>query len=173
MDSNLSTSAYYSEDDSIPSSSQEDISKNNTTGYKLKLSLSNRETPNDAQEGAVRRASADTTTKSKDPTNDIVDRILAQIESRLREASPHYRKPWRRHNAPEQRDVSDNDTVEAVYPDTGDENNQSEKPATQPRRSRANTIQNGAQSQDQRSTVTFAHLIHPAALTQNISRSHA
>ena len=41
MDSNLSTSAYYSEEDSITSSSQEEISKNNTTGCKLRLSLFN------------------------------------------------------------------------------------------------------------------------------------
>ena len=121
MDSNLSTSAYYSEEDSIPSSSQEDISRNNTTGYKLKLSLINRKPNDNAQEGAVRRAGADSTTMSKDPTEDIVQRILNQIQSGLEEASPKMGK-HRRINR-----TSDKDAVEAVGHDTEDENTQSTK----------------------------------------------
>ena len=83
MDSNLSTSAYYSEEDSITSSSQEDVSKNNTTGCKLRLSLFNRKPNDNAHEGVVRRAGADSTTMPKDPTKDIVQKILNQIQSPL------------------------------------------------------------------------------------------
>ena len=58
---------------------------------------------------------------SKDPTDDIVQRILNQIQSGLQEASPKMGKQ-RRNNR-----TSDKDTIEAVGPDTEDEITQSKE----------------------------------------------
>ena len=121
MDSNLSTSTYYSEEESITSSSQEEISKDNTTGCNLSLRLFNRKPSNNAHEGAAGRVGADSTTMPKDPTKDIVQRILNQIQSGLDEVSPKMGKHWRTDK------TSNKDAVEAVGPDTEDEHTNSTK----------------------------------------------
>ena len=121
MDSNLNTSAYYSEEDSNTSSSQEELSKNNTAECNLRLRLFNRKPSDDAHEGAAGRAGADSTTMSKDPTKDIVQRILNQIQAGLDEVPPKmgiHRRTDR---------TSNKDAVEAVGPDTEDEHTQSTK----------------------------------------------
>ena len=114
MDSNLSTSAYYSEEDSITSSSQEEISKDNTTGCNLSLRLFNRKPRNNTIEGAANRTGADSSTMAKDPTEVIVQKILNKIQSGLDEVSPKMGEHWRTNKAPK-------DAAGAVGPDTEDE----------------------------------------------------
>ena len=121
MDSNLSTSTYYSEEDSITSSSQEEISKDNTTGCNLSLRLFNRKPSNNTNEGAASRAGADSSTMAKDPTKVIVQRIRNQIQSGLDEVSPKMGNHWRTDK------TSNKDAVGAVGPDTEDEQTNSTK----------------------------------------------
>ena len=104
MDSNPNTSAYYSEEDSNTSSSQEE------------LRLFSRKPNNETQEEATRRAGADPTTMSRDPTQEIVLRILKQIQAGLDEVSP--KMGTRKRNDR----TSSKDTDEAVMPNTKDEN---------------------------------------------------
>ena len=114
MDSNLSTSTYYSEEDSITLSSQEEISKDNTTGCNLSLRLYNRKPRNNTIEGAANRTGADSSTMAKDPTEVIVQRILNKIQSGLDEVSPKMGEHWRTNTAPK-------DAAGTVGPGTEDE----------------------------------------------------
>ena len=117
MDSNPNTSAYYSEEDSNTSSSQEE------------LRLFSRKPNNETQEEATRRAGADPTTMSREPTQEIVLRILKQIQAGLDEVPPRIGTHRRTDR------TSNKDTDEAVMPGTKDENNHSTKqhayPATE------------------------------------------
>ena len=100
MDSDLSTSAYYSEGDSITSSSQEETSKDDTTGCNPSRRLYNRKPRNNTIEGAAYRTGADTSTMTKDPTEVIVQKILNKIQLGLDEVSPKLGEHWRTKTTP-------------------------------------------------------------------------
>ena len=100
MDLDLSTSNYYSEGDSITSSSQEETSKDDTTGCNPSRRLFNRKPRNNTIEGAANRTGADSSTMAKDPTEVIVQKILNKIQLGLDEVSPKLGEHWRTKTTP-------------------------------------------------------------------------
>ena len=113
MDSNPNTSAYYSEEDSNTSSSQEE------------LRLFSRKPNNETQEEATRRAGADPTTMSRDPTQEIVLRILKQIQAGLDEVSPKmgtHRRDGRTSSGDPDEAAMPNKKDETTHPTTEEEN---------------------------------------------------
>ena len=100
MDLDLSTSNYYSEGDSITSSSQEETSKDDTTGCNPSRRLYNRKPRNNTIEGAANRTGADSSTMTKDPTEVIVQKILNKIQLGLDEVSPKLGEHWRTKTTP-------------------------------------------------------------------------
>ena len=102
----------------------ENSTRPNTTEYKLRLSLINKEgIPEGAHRGATRRVNNNT--KKKHPCDDIVDRIMAKIESKMKAASLQRKTPICNDNVPKD---SNDDSAQADPPNTEHKQEQSEDP---------------------------------------------
>ena len=122
MDSDLSTSNYYSEGDSITSSSQEETGQDDTTGCNPSRRLYNRKPKNNTIGGAAHRNGADTSMMTQDPTEIIVQKILNKLQLGLDEVSPKLGEQWRTKTSPKDaagtpkpgtKDEQDSPTVQA------------------------------------------------------------